>query len=349
MAASVFSAKLAAQTDLIRKLEFDFKLKSISDRVTLNKSKQLLVEDEPKKIEKFDAAYFRGKTYFDGSDGTQNYLVFKPMYKFFKTSVKGITTYVSSWGSKGLSNKKICSVTTSNFNQAPSLACDNVRIKLKSVGALLKQDKITCNHGTTVNIYIVYRLSPSITSDITLENCLSGAVKLTKNLKITTYSGYGMAFDSNEVFLIQGYGKNIIIFGADLSSSVHANNRTDKFLVLGKDFIQEINGTKIYAEKIYSTNFTVTNKKFCLSLHYNGDSSYLFVNGKDIINFKTKDSEIVPYPLCLGNVLKDFYPLNTTNTGLYGYIYDFNANYGAFANDKILDIHKYLMKQNNVK
>ena len=340
MAASVFSAKLAAQTDLIRKPEFDFKLKSISDRVTLNKSKQLLVEDEPKKIEKFDAAYFRGKIYFDGSDGTQNYLVFKPMYKFFKTSVKGITTYVSSWGSKGLSNKKNCSVTTSNFNQAPSLACDNVRIKLKSVGALLKQDKITCNHGTTVNIYIVYRLSPSITSDITLENCLSGAVKLTKNLKITTYSGYGMAFDSNEVFLIQGYGKNIIIFGADLSSSVHANNRTDKFLVLGKDFIQEINGTKIYAEKIYSTNFTVTNKKFCLSLHYNGDSSYLFVNGKEIINFKTKDSEIMPYPLCLGNVLKDFSPLNTTNTGLY---------YGAFANDKILDIHKYLMKQNNVK
>ena len=106
-----------------------------------------------------------------------------------------------------------------------------------------------------------------------------------------------------------------------MSSSVHANNRANNILILGKDFIQGINGTTIYAEKMYSTNFTVTNKKFCLSLHYNSDSSYLFVNGKHIINFKAKDSEIVPHPLCLGNVSKDFTPLNTTNTGLYGYIY----------------------------
>ena len=134
-----------------------------------------------------------------------------------------------------------------------------------------------------------------------------------------------------------------------MSSSLHANNRANSILVLGKDFIQGINGRKIYAENIYSTNFTVTNKKFCLSLHYNGDSSYLFVNGKEIINFKAKDSEIVPYPLCLGNVSKDFFLVNKPNTGLYGYIHDFSANYGAIANDKILDIHKYLMEKNNIK
>ena len=106
-----------------------------------------------------------------------------------------------------------------------------------------------------------------------------------------------------------------------LSSSVNANNRANNILVLGKDFIQGINGTTIYAEKMYSTNFTVTNKNFCLSLHYNGDSSYLFVNGIEIINFKDKDSEIVPYPLCLGNISKDISPLNTTNTGRFGYIH----------------------------
>ena len=180
-----------------------------------------------------------------------------------------------------MSNEKISSITTSNYNQAPSLAYDNVRIKLKFVGALLKQDKITYNHGPIVNIYIVYRLSPSITSDITLENCLLGAVKLTKNLKITTYFGYGIAFDSKGSFSHPsgGYGKNVIIFGANLSSSVHAYNRGNNILTLGKDFIQRINGATIYAEKMYSTNFTVTNKKFCLSLHYNGNSSYLFVNG----------------------------------------------------------------------
>ena len=84
-------------------------------------------------------------------------------------------------------------------------------------------------------------------------------------------------------------------------------------------------------------------------MHCNDDSSYLFVNGKKFINFKAKDSEIVPYPLCLGNVSKDFSLVNTTNTGLYGYIYDFSVNYGAIANDKILDIHKYLMEKNNIE
>ena len=99
---------------------------------------------------------------------------------------------------------------------------------------------------------------------------------------------------------------------------------------------------------MYETNFTVANKKFCLSLHYNGDSSYLFVNGKEIINFTAKDSETVPYSLCLGGLSKDFSPTNNAKTGLTGYVYDFSADYWAIANDKILDIHNYLMKKNNI-
>ena len=99
---------------------------------------------------------------------------------------------------------------------------------------------------------------------------------------------------------------------------------------------------------MYSTNFTVANKKFCLSLHYISGSSYLFVNGKEIINFKAKDSEIVPYPLCLGNISKDFTISYRLETGLLGYVYGFIADYWAIANDKILDIHKYLMKKNNI-
>ena len=134
-----------------------------------------------------------------------------------------------------------------------------------------------------------------------------------------------------------------------MSSSVHANNRANNFLFPGKGFIQGLNRTTIYAEKMYLTNFTVTNKNFCLSLHYNGDSSYLFVNDKGIANFKAKDSEILPYQLCLGNVSNDFSPLNTTNTGLYGYIYDFSVDYKAITNDKIHDIHRYLMEKNNMK
>ena len=99
---------------------------------------------------------------------------------------------------------------------------------------------------------------------------------------------------------------------------------------------------------MYSTNFTVANKSFCLSLHYNGDNSYLFFNSKEIINFKAKDSEVVPYPLCLGGLSKDFSLANTHKTALKEYIYDFSVGYWAIANDKIFDIQKYLMKKNNI-
>ena len=81
---------------------------------------------------------------------------------------------------------------------------------------------------------------------------------------------------------------------------------------------------------MHSTNFTTANKKFCLSLHYNGDNSYLFVNGKEVLNFKAKDSEIVPYPLCLGGLSKDFSSLNKAKVGLDGYCYDFSVDYWLF-------------------
>ena len=137
-----------------------------------------------------------------------------------------------------------------------------------------------------------------------------------------------------------------MVAGADLSSFRHANNKANNILVLGKDFTQGINGATIYAEQMYSTNFTVTGKTFCLSLHYNGDNSYLFVNKKQMVKFKAKDFEIVPYPLCLGNISKDFNSLKAT--GLYGYVYDFSVDYKATTNDKIHDIHTYLMKKNGI-
>ena len=77
-----------------------------------------------------------------------------------------------------------------------------------------------------------------------------------------------------------------------MSFSNHSNNRANNTYVLGKDFIQGINGTTIYAEKMYKTDFTEQDKKFALSLHYNGDNSYLFVNGVQQLKFKAKDSEI---------------------------------------------------------
>ena len=118
-------------------------------------------------------------------------------------------------------------------------------------------------------------------------------------------------------------------------------------LVLGKGPTQGLEHT-LTAEKMYSINFTVTKKKFCLSLHYNGTNSYLFVNGRKIIKFKVKDSEIVAIPLCLGNISKDWSVDNMKKTGFTGYIYDFSVDYDAIAVDDIKGIHKYLMKKNNI-
>ena len=175
-----------------------------------------------------------------------------------------------------------------------------------------------------------------------------GAVKLTKNNDNDKYkySEYGIGFDSGGTFSFPdgSFGENVITFGVDMSSSVHVNIKINNILVLGKEFVQGINGTTIYAEKTYSINFTKTKIKFCLSLHYNGGNSYLFVNGTEICKFKAKDSEVVPYPLCLGNISKDFSVDNMKKTGIYGQIHEFSIDYDAIANDKILDIHKYLMK-----
>ena len=84
-------------------------------------------------------------------------------------------------------------------------------------------------------------------------------------------------------------------------------------------------------------------KKVCLRLHYNGDNSCLFVNGRQIVKFKAKDSEIVPYLLYLANILKDFSSSNAT--GLHGYVYDFSVDYKAISNNKIHDIYRYLIKK----
>ena len=92
------------------------------------------------------------------------------------------------------------------------------------------------------------------------------------------------------------------------------------------------------AENMYSINFTVTKKKFCLSLHYNGGNSYLFVNGTEIIKFKAKYSEIVASPLCLGNISKDWSTDNMKKTGLTGYFYDFSADYNVVTVDGIKEI-----------
>ena len=91
-----------------------------------------------------------------------------------------------------------------------------------------------------------------------------------------------------------------------MSLSVHVDNLKKYILIIGEGITQGLDGATLTAEKIHSVNFTENNKRFCLSLHYNGANSYLFVNDKEIIKFKGKDSQIVSNLLCLGNISKTF-------------------------------------------
>ena len=132
-----------------------------------------------------------------------------------------------------------------------------------------------------------------------------------------------------------------------MSSSTKIDNRKKDILILGKGPTQGLEHT-LSAEKMYSINFTEHNKKFCLSLHYNGANSYLFVNGKEIHKFKAKDFETLATPLCLGNISKDWAVDNMTKTGLNGYVHVFSVDYDAIAVDDILYIHNNLMKNNDI-
>ena len=99
---------------------------------------------------------------------------------------------------------------------------------------------------------------------------------------------------------------------------------------------------------MYTINFTEKNKRFCLCLHYNGANSYLFVNNTEIYKFKTKDSEIVRSSIYLGNISKNWLIDNMIKTGFNGYIYNFSVDYDATSVDDIKNIHKYLMRKNNM-
>ena len=220
----------------------------------------------------------------------------------------------------------------------------------------MKQDKVIFNHGKLVNIYIVYGIIKTAVIGSydyypTLQNAPIGAVKSTKNADIDKYgySGYGIGFDLRSWFShpSSGDGQNVIIFTVDMSSSTKIDNREKDILILGKGPTQGLEHT-LTAEKMYSINFSKGYTKFCLSLHYIGANSYLFVNGIEIIKFKAKDYEIVATPLCLGNISKDWSVDNMTKIGFSGYVYDFSVDYDVIAVDDIFDIPNYFMKKNDI-
>ena len=128
-------------------------------------------------------------------------------------------------------------------------------------GSCLKQDKVTYNHEKIINVDIVYEVNNlhNISSYPKLENCLFGAVSLTKNVDIDQYkySGYGIGFDRKGEFSVgNGTGRNCVIFGVDMSSSVHVDNKKKDILILGEGPTQALYSITLTSEKFYSINFT---------------------------------------------------------------------------------------------
>ena len=174
------------------KTNLDAKLSSCNRKIASNKSKHLLVKNELEKLKTFYSIYFRGKSHFE-EDGTQNYLVVQPMYRY-------------------------CGI-------APYLRCYNInKIRVGFDGSCLNKDQSILPFKGIVNIHIVYEIANTFNISVfpAPENCLFGAVKLNKNADIDKYrySGYRIGFNRYETFSFPdtGLGRNVMIFGVGMSS-----------------------------------------------------------------------------------------------------------------------------------
>ena len=246
---------------------------------------------------------------------------------------------------------------------------DDKRMHVYLQGSHFQQNNVLTSNNdhvinnNVINTYIVYELDPIASirdTTFTIQNALFGAIQTTKNADTSKYDykGYGICFDESETFThVRKEGnynhtalaRKVIIFGVDMAFSKHANNKANNIYVMGKDYVQEINDITIYAEKMYYRNFTDPGKKFVLSLHYNGNNSYLFVNGNQELKFKTKTNQLVKEKLCIGNLSDQWTTSESEKTGLYGKIYDFGVDYEQITETtKILDIHKYLIIKHSI-
>ena len=263
--------KIPSISGLVKKTDYNTKITDIENILSnLNHDKYVATSEFNTLVANaFNARLAQGS-------GKQNYLVFLPINKYFKlNSVVDTVDYVLSWQSKGLSDESIKPPTTTNNSLTPELNFYGTKTRVKFTRSCLKQSSHILTHKKVVNIYIVYELavSSSNTSDPTIKNCLFGAVTLTKNAGIEKYkcSGCGIGFDRRSSFSFPsgGFDQNVLIFGADISTSIHIDNMKKDILVLGRGPTQGLEST-LTAKKIYSINLTVTKNKLCLSLHYSG-------------------------------------------------------------------------------
>ena len=268
-------------------------------------------------------------------------------------------------------NRLVSTISVSNMNAVvdsggylPDIKNDG-RLHVYLSGSHFQQNKVIIpNNNNAINIYCVYKLDPIASSrdtSFTIQNALFGAMQITKNATDNSknnYKGYGICFDERSQFshtitedgrAHTTNGRNVLIFGVDMSFSTHATYRANHIYLMGDGLTQGINNTTLYAEKNYWRNFTDPGKKFIISLHYNGDESYFFVNGRQEIKFKVKTDQLVKEKLCIGNLSDQWTTSKSEKTGLYGNIYDFVVDYEQIVDVKtIYDMHRYLMTKHNI-
>ena len=281
--------------------------------------------------------------------------------KILKWKSTGIFNYSDYYSMKGIENTK---------REMPILKNDE-RLYVYLQGNHFQQNNVlTLNNDhvlnkIVVNIYIVYKLDPLASTrdkSFTIQNALFGTMQITKNAtdndKKSNYKGYGICFDERSQFghtITEGGhahitdARNVLIFGADMSFSVHATNSANHIYLMGTGLTQGINDTTIYAEKNFYRNFTDFGKKILLSLHYNGDNSYLFVNGRQELKFKAKTDQLVKEKFCIGNLSDQWTTSESEKTGAYGKIYDFVVDYEQISGVKVIcDMHRYFITKHNI-
>ena len=205
------------------------------------------------------------------------------------------TSQIDLWKSNGVSEENIENTTKSESNFAQTFVDHYFLPVLSFNGHYLIKSNINIPKKV-INLNISYELTPwlrNLNTNFTLNNCLFGSVKLTKNADPDKYkySGYNIGFNSRSKFLfVDGsMERNVIIFGANMRSSVHVDNKNKDILILGEGATKGLDDTTLRVEAKYPINFTQPNKGFVLSLYYNGSNSFLFTNAtKKYINSKQK-------------------------------------------------------------
>ena len=336
----VTNASLSSQLNDLKIQHIATEVTGIDNKTKKNASDILALENKLKQKEDTINKNERGLSFNSGfffyTD--QSYLVYNCKMGSFGF---GLTSKdILEWKSTGIYNYSSDSNMNAFANAKSNLpnSKNDGRMHVHLSGNHFQQNKVIIPYNNNaINIYCVYKLDPIASSrdtTFTIQNSLFGAMEITKNADTSKYDykGYGICFDEGGTFSHKitedgrvhvTMGRNAIIFGVDMSSSIHATNRANHIYVVGEGLVQGIHDTTLYGEKNYWRSFTDPGKIFIISLHYNGDESYLFVNGRQELEFKAKTDQLVKEKLCIGNLSDQWTASESEKAGLYGSIYDF--------------------------